>query len=200
MATQSDILAAAKVLLEIPTESNWSSSDLGTIADLAYRSIFNELLRNNYAFYLTEEEVTLTDAQEYTLINDFPKIFNITNSDGYEYQLLHPSEWPTDKVRICWYHRYKNKLKFFRKPEIQGTFTIIGPTTTDPVNYELIPYEWEHLFVLKTAILIGKSDKETVDGWREELANELQGLLENAGNMGPRFVREVDNTLNDFIG
>lgn len=193
MASKAAIIANVRLLLELPTGSSWNDTDLGSIVNLAHKSVFNELARNGFFFFYDEETVTLTDALEYTLTNDYPRILNIYK-DKITYELIDPQEWPCERPYVCWYDRKNSKLKFFKAPETQGDFTVRGCKAWTEDDFDYIPEEWEHIIVLKSLILTGKSEKERIEDWKEEYQSELMSLIDNASlRTDPRYVRQVNH-------
>lgn len=196
MAVIDTILSLVKVLLEVPSESNYSDTDLQTLITEAYKSVKKDLRSLGVYFNPTSEEITLTDTKQYTLTTtDIDAIISLTVGDDYEYIQVNPAEWPTKKERIYWFDKKNNQINFFRIPENQGVATLL--VDVDDGTLEDLDSEYNLLVALKAAILIAASEKEKVDGLKE-LYGEERERIHTDTSIQPRFVREIENPSSDY--
>lgn len=195
--TIESVRTLVRALLEIPSGSSWDSSDIDQIILMAYKSVLIDLALRESFYNITSETVTITTEKEYTLTNEYSRIINIYNDNEDTYEIIDPASWPTARTKICWYDRKNKKLKFFRTPEVQTDFTVLGPGAINESDFGEFPYEYEHILALKTAILIGKSEKEQIDNWIAEYDRELFKVEELVSKeRGPLYVRQTTRSDN----
>jgi hypothetical protein len=195
MANSDDILALVKILLEIPDEVSWDDANLNTLITNAYRTTRRELLSMGIYFNPTTETIPLTSAQEYTLSTaNIIHIISLYKGD-YEYNLISPEQWPTRQERVYWWDKSAGKIKFFRTPEYQSDFTLL--VDTDDWTLDDLDTDYTLLVALKASILIAASEKEKVDGLKQQYFEELQNIETNEG-VGPKYVRQVENSSPEY--
>jgi hypothetical protein len=113
----------------------------------------------------------------------------------YEYNLISPEQWPTRQERVYWWDKSAGKIKFFRTPEYQSDFTLL--VDTDDWTLDDLDTDYTLLVALKASILIAASEKEKVDGLKQQYFEELQNIETNEG-VGPKYVRQVENSSPEY--
>lgn len=199
MAVINTILALVKVLLEIPADSNYSDTDLKTLITESFRSVKKDLQQIGVYFNVSSETITLTSSKQYTYTGAVKKIISLYKDD-YEYNLITPDAWSTDQERVFWWDKTNKQLNFFRDPEYQSDFTLLFVTEDDSDGTDpLVDLDSDYnlLVALKSCMLIAASEKEKVDGLKEQYYDEMRKIEENA-SVGPRYVRQVENSSPEY--
>lgn len=183
-------ISLIKILLEIPSNSNWSDDNFTDIIKLALRKLSNSFDTIDYYPTYQTETVTLTTLKQYTLTKSYRKLLNIYQ-DELQYEQIDIQDWPHERNNVFWWDRANKHINFFTEPCYSGAFIIVAPGDLDLTDPSDIPEELEHLLVLQSCVLIGKSEKEQIDAWKEEISEGLYDLQTAASKSGgPKYVNQ----------